>query len=97
MKLNNYHARQPRIAQLLCQRHADRENRAPCSIRIDPMLDSRPDAREYGHAQATRQDRLKRQRRAQRRFKEVINYTRYAQWVADRETEQNDLLEGLGW
>ena len=58
-----------------------------------PCLILAPDARKYGHAQATRQDRLKRQRR----FKEVINYTRYAQRVADREAKQNDLQEGLGW
>ena len=68
----NYHARQPRIAQLLRQHQADHADRTPCPIRIDPMLDSRQDCYAYGYAQATRQDRIKRQRRAQRKAKQVI-------------------------
>ena len=69
----NYHARQPRIAALMRQHHADRADRAPCPIRIDPRLDSRPDCYAYTHAQVTRQDRLKRQRSAQRKAKQVVN------------------------
>ena len=63
---------QPRIAQLMRQLHADRADRAPCPIRIDPMLDSRPDSRKYSHAQPMRQALIKRQRRAQRRAKQAI-------------------------
>lgn len=73
MKQHNYRDRQPRIAQLMRQHHADRADRAPCPIRINPMLDSRADCNAYGHAQASRQDRLKRQRRAERRAKQAVN------------------------
>ncbi len=68
----NYRVHQPRIAQLMRQHHADRADRAPCPIRIDPLLDSRPDCEAYGHAQVTHQDCLKRQRRAERQAKQVI-------------------------
>lgn len=36
------------------------------------MLDRRPDAKKYTHAQPTRQDLLKRQRRAARRAKQRV-------------------------
>jgi len=68
----NHRLNQPRCAQIMRQRAADRVDRAVCPIRIDPMLDRRPDVRKYTHAQPTRQSMLKRQRRAQRQAKRRI-------------------------
>jgi hypothetical protein len=70
---SNYRVNQPRCAQIMRQHSADAaraETQPP--MRWDPSLDKRRDVRKYTHAQPTRQDLLKRQRRAARRAKQRV-------------------------